>query len=129
MGGLALSGFVDWRIALGMFIAFLMLSVQVYLATYALGTFQMSFPKFGPTEIRILLAVGNVVLWVNPESRVLGSSYRVFDVGGIIAIAGMTVMLMASTILNTVKLYRQETLRQSLQGPGSQTLSTPGEPG
>ena len=35
MGGLAISGFVDWRIALGMFVVFLMLSVQVYLATYA----------------------------------------------------------------------------------------------
>ncbi|HTC62457.1 MAG TPA: CDP-alcohol phosphatidyltransferase family protein, partial [Candidatus Saccharimonadales bacterium] len=56
MGGLALSGFIDWRIALGMLIAFLMLSVQVYLATYTVGTFQLSFAKFGPTEIRLLLA-------------------------------------------------------------------------
>ena len=111
MGGLALSGFVDWRIALGMFVAFLMLSVQVYLATYSLGTFQMSFAKFGPTEIRMLLAVGNLALWVHPDLRVFGSSYRVFDVGGIIAIAGMTLMLVASTIFNTIKLYRQETLR------------------
>lgn len=111
MGGLALSGFVGWRIALGMFIAFLMLSVQVYLATYALGAFQMSFAKFGPTEIRILLAVGNVTLWLNPDSRALGSPYRVFDVGGVAAIAGMTLMLVASTIFNTMKLYREETLR------------------
>ncbi len=110
-GGLAVSGFIEWRIALGMFIVFLMLSVQVYLATYALGTFQMSFAKFGPTEIRILLALGNVALWVHPESRVFGSSYRVFDVGGIIAIAGMTLMLLVSTIFNTAKLYRQETPR------------------
>ena len=111
MGGLALSRFVDWRIALGMFIAFLMLSIQVYLATYALGTFQMSFAKFGPTEIRILLAVGNVVLWMNPNSRVLGSSYPVFDVGGIVAIIGMSLMLIASTLRNTAKLYRAETPR------------------
>ena len=111
MSGLALSGFVDWRIALGMFIAFLMLSVQVYLATYALGTFQMSFAKFGPTEIRILLALGNFALWLHPDSRVFGWPYRLFDVGGIIAIAGMTLMLVVSTIFNTAKLYRQETLR------------------
>ena len=111
MGGLAVSGFVDWRIALGMFIAFLMLSVQVYLATYALGMFQMSFAKFGPTEIRILLAVGNVALWLNPGSRVLGSSYRVFDIGGIVAIVGMSLMLIASTLSNTAKLYRAETSR------------------
>lgn len=108
MGGLAISGIVDWRIALGMFIAFLMLSVEVYLAAYTLGTFRLSFAKFGPTEIRILLALGNIVLWVQPEARVHGTSYRVFDVGGMVAIAGMVVMLVVSTICNTVKLYRAE---------------------
>jgi len=111
MGGLAISGFMDWRIALGMFIAFLTLSVQVYLATYTVGIFQLSFAKFGPTEIRILLALGNVALWLHPDARIFGSSYRIFDVGGIIAIAGMTLMLVVSTTFNTVKLYRAETLR------------------
>jgi archaetidylinositol phosphate synthase len=110
MGGLALSGFIDWRIALGMFIAFLMLSVQVYLATYTVGTFQLSFAKFGPTEIRLLLAAGNATLWFHPDMRVFGASLRLFDVGGIIAIAGMFGMLVVSTIYNTAKLYRAETL-------------------
>src|ERR1700692_53838 len=108
MGGLAISGFIDWRIAVGMFVVFLMLSVEVYLATYTLGVFQLSFAKFGPTEIRILLALGNVALWFHADARVFGSSYRLFDLGGIIAIAGMSIMLIGSTIVNTVKLYRAE---------------------
>jgi archaetidylinositol phosphate synthase len=111
MSGLALSGLVDWRIATGMFVAFLMLSVQSYLAAYALGQFQLSFAKFGPTEIRILLAAGNLALWLRPDVRAFGSPYRLFDAGGIIAIAGMAVMLVASTVSNAVKLYRTETLR------------------
>ncbi len=111
MGGLAISGIVDWRIALGMFIAFLMLSVEVYLAAYTLGTFRLSFAKFGPTEIRILLALGNAALWIYPDARILGSPYRVADGGGIVAIAGMILMLVVSAIGNTVKLYRAETLR------------------
>jgi phosphatidylglycerophosphate synthase len=111
MGGLAISGFIDWRITAGMFVAFLMLSIEVYLATYAVGTFRLSFAKFGPTEIRILLALGNVALWLHPDARILGSSYRLFDVGGIIAIAGMSLMMVVSTILNTVKLYRAEPSR------------------
>jgi archaetidylinositol phosphate synthase len=111
MGGLALSGFLDWRIALGMFVAFLMLSIQSYLAAYALGKFQLSFAKFGPTEIRILLSLGNVALWFRPDARVFGSAYRMFDVGGIAAIAGMAVMLVASAIFNTAELYRAETPR------------------
>ena len=111
MGGLAASGFIEWKISLGMFIAFLMLSVEVYLATYTVGKFQLSFAKFGPTEIRILLSLGNVVLWLRPDARIFGSSYRLFDVGGMIAIAGMALMLLASTIFNTVKLYKAETRR------------------
>ena len=111
MGGLAISGIVDWRIALGMFIAFLMLSMEVYLAAYTLGTFRLSFAKFGPTEIRILLALGNVAVWFYPDARILGLPYRVFDVGGIAAIAGMAIMLIVSTTFNTLKLYRAERLR------------------
>jgi archaetidylinositol phosphate synthase len=111
MGGLAFSGFVDWKIALGMFVAFLMLSVQVYLATHAMGKFQLSFAKFGPTEIRILLSLGNISLWFHPDGRVFGGPYRLFDVGGIVAIAGMMAMLVSSTIGNAAELYRAETLK------------------
>ena len=110
MGGLAISGVVDWRIALGMFVAFLMLSVEVYLAAYTLGTFRLSFAKCGPTEIRILLAIGNTALWLHPNARMFGLSYRVFDAGGVIAMTGMSLMVIVSTILNTVKLYRAESL-------------------
>ena len=36
--------------------------VEIALATHAVGTFRMSFWKFGPTELRILLAVGTLQL-------------------------------------------------------------------
>src|SRR5271163_1502370 len=55
MAGLGLSGYIDWRIAMGMLIAFLLLSVETYLASYTLGVFRLSFGKFGPTELRLLL--------------------------------------------------------------------------
>jgi hypothetical protein len=58
-----------------------------------------------------MLALGNVALWFHPDARIFGSPYRIFDVGGVIAIAGMSLMLVVSTIFNTVKLYRAETLR------------------
>src|ERR1700730_10857188 len=79
MGGLAASGFLDARIAMGMLVAFLLLSIETYLATYTIGTFRMSFWKFGPTEIRILLALGNITLWLRPEAKVPLLGYRLFD--------------------------------------------------
>ena len=57
MTGLATSGYVDWRIAMGMLVTFLLLSIETYLASYTLGIFRLSFAKFGPTEIRILLGL------------------------------------------------------------------------
>src|SRR5882724_2119354 len=64
LGGLALSSFMSHGIALGLLIVYLLLSCEVYLATYTLGKFQISFWKFSPTELRILLAAGNVALFL-----------------------------------------------------------------
>jgi len=108
MGGLALSGYVHPGIALGMLVAFLMLSIEAYLATYTLGKFQLSYWKFGPTEIRILLALGNLTLLKHPMIKVFGKKLLLFDLGGAIAIAGMGLMLIVSAIWHTARLYREE---------------------
>jgi archaetidylinositol phosphate synthase len=110
MGGLALSGYVHPGIALRMLIAFLMLSIEAYLATYTLGRFELSHGKFGPTEIRILLAIGNLALLRHPLVKLMGRSVLLFDVGGIVAIAGMSVMLVISAVKHTAQLYKEEKL-------------------
>jgi phosphatidylglycerophosphate synthase len=111
MSGLALSGFISPRVAFGMLIVYLLLSIEVYLATYTLGSFHLSFGKVGPTEIRVLLAVANITVWLDPNVRAFGLPYRLFDIGGVIGIAGMGAVLLLSAIGHTVSLYRQETLR------------------
>jgi len=108
MGGLALSGYIHPAIALGMLIAFLMLSIEAYLATYTLGRFQLSYWKFGPTEIRLLLAAGNLALFRWPTAKVPGARLRLLDVGGAIGIGGMALMLVVSAIQHTRTLYREE---------------------
>jgi len=108
MGGLAFSGYMHPWIAIGLLIAFLMLSIQSYLATHALGEFRLSFWGFGPTELRILLAVGNLALLSKPMVHFLGGSYRLFDVGGGIGLAGMSLMLVVFTAQNTLRLSREE---------------------
>ena len=112
MGGLALSGYMHPWIAIGLLIAFLMLSIQSYLATHTLGEFRLSFWKFGPTELRILLAVGNLALFWKRRVHFLGGHYRLFDVGGVIGLAGMTMMLVFFTAQNTIRLYREERISQ-----------------
>ena len=110
MGGLALSGYVHPAIALGMLVAFLMLSIEAYLATYTLGRFQLSYWKFGPTEIRILLAMGNLALLRHPLIKFMGKPVLLFDLGGAVAIVGMAVMLIISAVSHTAQLYKEERL-------------------
>ena len=96
-------------IAIGLLVGFLLLSIQSYLATYTLGEFQLSFWSFGPTELRILLSIGNIALLYRP--MIFHGHYRLFDVGGAVGIAGMTAMLIFFTARNTRRLYAEERIR------------------
>jgi archaetidylinositol phosphate synthase len=109
VGGLGVSTYIDWRIAVSLLVAFLLLSIETYLATYALGVFRLSFGKLGPTEIRLLLALGSVVLWFRPAATVPGLSYRLFDFGGLVAACVMAVMVVVAAVWHARTLYRQET--------------------
>lgn len=110
MAGLAFSGYVHWQMAAGMLVCFYVLSIESYLATYTMGHFHLSHGIFGPTELRILLVVGNVVLLVRPYADIAGRRFLLFDVGGAVGIAGMAFMALAATIRHTVVLYREEKL-------------------
>lgn len=111
MCGLGCSGFLHWPVALAMLIAFLVLSSESYLATYTLARFQLSHGFFGPTEIRLLLVAGTLVLLRSPYCKVFGHRFLLFDLGGVIAAAIMCTMAIAVTIRHIAQLYREEPLR------------------
>jgi archaetidylinositol phosphate synthase len=106
--GLGFSGYMSERIALGLLIIYFLLSIEVYLATYTIGMFHLSFWKFSPTELRILLMIGNVALFYKPMVGLFGARYRLFDVGGLIGMAGMVFMLINAIVTHTLTLYREE---------------------
>ena len=108
LGGMALSGYMSERVTLFLLIAYFMVSINVYLAAYCLGTFKISFGAFSPTELRALLIVGNFFLFYRPKVHVLGQLYLLFDVGGVIGIFGMILILIVTTLANTTRLYRME---------------------
>ena len=111
MCGLGASGLLHWATAMAMLIAFLVLSSESYLATYTLSCFQLSQGIFGPTEIRILLALGNLAALRNPYSTVFGHKVLLFDLGGAIAAVGMAAMAIGVAVRHTAQLYRQEPLK------------------
>ncbi len=108
-GGLALSGYMSERVAIGLLIVYLLLSIEIYLATYTVGKFHLSFAAFGPTELRLLLIAGNIALFYKRVVVIGGNQYLLFDVGGSIGIVGMAVALVWSIVKHTAQLYRAET--------------------
>jgi phosphatidylglycerophosphate synthase len=111
MGGLAVSGIMTPYIGLALLIAFLLLSIEVYLATYTIGKFHLSFWSFGPTELRILLCVGNLAVFLRgPGAKLFGREFLLFDIGGVCGIIGMGAMLIWASVRHTRQLYEDERL-------------------
>ena len=108
--GLALSGYMSELIAAGALVVFLMLAINSYLAAYALGVFKISQGKLGPTEIRLLIIIGNLVLLNSAYTKILGHKFLLFDVAGVISMGVMAVLLICSSIKNTHALYQLERL-------------------
>jgi phosphatidylglycerophosphate synthase len=108
--GLAAGGFMTPLIAAAFLLAYYLLTIEIALATHAVGTFRISYWKMGPTEMRILLAAGTLQLLRSPEVGLFGSRFLLFDVGGIVAIAGLLATFIVAATTNTVKLYRLEPL-------------------
>jgi phosphatidylglycerophosphate synthase len=109
-GGLALSGYMSERIAVGLLVAYFLLSIEVYLATYTVGKFHLSVAMFSPTELRLLLIAGNIALLMHPYALIAGKQYRLFDVGGAIGMVAIGVALVWSIAKHTCYLYRAERL-------------------
>jgi phosphatidylglycerophosphate synthase len=60
--GLGLSPYVDLGVALAVVLAYLVLSINVYLETAAFGVFRLGYGRVGPTEARLVLIVVNTIL-------------------------------------------------------------------
>ena len=101
-------GLITPMIAILSLVAYLLLMADSFLATYTIGTFRISVFKFSPTELRILLAIGNTYAFFKPVVRVFGSAVHFFDAACVVGIICMSVVLIASVLRNTVTLYRAE---------------------
>lgn len=110
LAGLALSGHMSPLVAAVTLAAWLMVMGESFLGTWARGVFQMSFLWFGPTELRILIAIGALKLLGGGLVRPFGlGPWLLFDVGGLCATAGLVAIFVVNAIRNAAALYREET--------------------
>jgi phosphatidylglycerophosphate synthase len=111
LGGLAFSGYMSRHLAFALLAAFALVEAEVFLATHVQQVFRLSCFRMGPTELRVILAAGTLYLLHDPWVR-LGDKgpYLLFDVAGVVAIAGLMCAMMYSAVRNTRLLYRAEPL-------------------
>lgn len=108
--GIAASGLATPLVAAALLIAFLLFSVETYLATYCVGTFRLSHYGFSPTEMRLLLIAGNVAAIWRPTVTIGGRTIPFFDVGFAIAAVLMVALFVWSSVRNGLRLARLERL-------------------
>ena len=109
-GGLMLGGAMSPVLGLAFVAAYYLVVVEIALATHARGTFRLSAFGVGPTELRILLAIGTLQLMRADSVQMLGHRWLLFDVGGAVGIAGLLLTFVRSAVANGVALFKEERL-------------------
>ncbi|MGB3713384.1 MAG: CDP-alcohol phosphatidyltransferase family protein [Candidatus Promineifilaceae bacterium] len=92
--GLGLSPIISFEVASLALIGYLLLTVYVYVNTYVTGVFKISYGKFGPTEMRAIAIIANVVffIWASPTIELWFGTVSVYDIF-ILAIAAILITL------------------------------------
>lgn len=119
--GLGLSPFMLLSVGTLIVVAYLILSINVYLESYAFNRFSIGYGKIGPTEIRLILIALNtaLALQLGLDFRLAGLEMTVFDVVGIAIASVMIVLLVGRSLRNLRELARKEPAapRRGERGP------------
>ncbi len=110
VAGFGLSGYMSLSVAMGFLIAYYLMNIEIYLATYTVGVFKLSFGIWGPTELRVLLAIGNIAMMFKPHVTIVGHRFLLADVGAAVAIPVIIAVAIIGTLRNTARLYDEERL-------------------
>ena len=108
--GLGLSPWMLLSVGLLIVIAYLVLSINTYLETYAFGVFTLGYGRLGPTEVRLLLIALNalIALGVGLGFEVGGLGLTVLDLIGIGIAAVMALGLAGRAARNLRRLAELE---------------------
>ena len=106
--GLGCSGLMAPGVAAALLIAYFLLAIETYLATYAIGAFKISWGPVGGTELRILLAALNAVVAALPRVTIGATQWLLFDLVGAAAAAGLAVVTVVAGVRGTRALAQAE---------------------
>lgn len=107
---LGLSPFLQFKIGLFLIVGYLLLNIYAHISAYTMNTFRISFGKFGPTEVRIIVGIINfALLFWKPQSINLGiASFSLVDIAGIIVASIFIIIFIIVSINSAVKLAKED---------------------
>lgn len=108
--GLGLSPFMLLSVGTLIVVAYLILSINVYLESQAFGRFSLGYGRIGPTEIRIVLIALNTALALGwgLDFTIVGLELTVFDLIGLAIAGAMVAALVLRAGRNLRELAREE---------------------
>lgn len=108
--GLGLSPFMLLSVALANVIAYLVMSINVYLETHVFSEFSFGYGLLGPTEVRVVLIGLNTaaLLWGTLPFGVRGVPATMYDIVGVITFVAMFGLLLFRVARNLKTLGRLE---------------------
>jgi phosphatidylglycerophosphate synthase len=112
--GIGLSPYVQLEYALFALTGYLLMSVSVYVRTYVTGVFQISYGKFGPTEIRVMIILANTLVYFigNPKLGTPLSAFTLFDLVAI-GVGTVLILLFVLTTFRVAKGLRNQEMIHS----------------
>jgi len=128
--GLGLSPYVDIVAALFGVIAYLLVSIMVYLITYVTGVFTMTSAKIGPTEIRLLAIMANTAIFIigdfNFQLPLVGTtSFYTLIVGGLAIAMFLYFMINTGIQARRLAILDGKRLERKLAKNGNQENAKP----
>ncbi len=106
--GLGLSPYVTFSVACLALIGYLLMSILIYIRTYVHGVFQISYGKFGPTEVRVILILLNTVMFFlgTPKVELPLGFGTVYDIPIALVAVVLAMLFVAGSVRDAVELAK-----------------------
>lgn len=108
--GLGMSPYVTLNVALLAVIGYLLLSIHVYIRTYVMGVFRISYYKIGPTELRVILVLFNTAMFFFgiPKVNLYSISFTMYDILTMVATGIVFLLFIVFSIQGAIQLLKSD---------------------
>ncbi len=122
--GIGMSPFMQFDVAIMCLVAYLLISVYVYISAHLKGEFKLTYGKMGPTELRVIMIIVNTLWFFIPwlreyslDIKMFGNSYSfsVLDFVGIFLFVGILIAYFGSLIKDGREYAKADPLKKNEQ--------------